>query len=770
MISSLSHSAGPVAAWGLAPSLIDVVFPFHLVLDGELTIVQVGSSLRRIAPQVAPGCRLDDVLRVTSPRGPRTFAAFAKAARSLFLLEAPGGSLTLRGQMLHDEEAGVVVFVGSPWITQLGAIGDQGLSLGDFAVAVADSVVDYLLLLQTQAHALEQAKVLSSQLEDVASELSYQAHHDPLTRLPNRGRFAELLDAALNADGGLRRHAVGVLLMDLDGFKDVNDSLGHDVGDLVLQEVARRLRSALRVNDEVARLGGDEFVVLLPAIADVADAVVIAKRIGAELAAPFSVNGVMIRLAGSIGIATSPIGPVDRKTLIKQADVAMYRAKRGGADWVVFDNDTPDPEADRLHMIAALRAAIESGQLDVAYQPIIETATRRVVSFEALARWSDPERGAIPPDRFITLAEQSDLIVPLTRIVLRKAAADCASWRAAGHDVRVAVNLSVQVIDRCDVVMLATEELAQAGLAPQHLMLEITESALAADVDHLLSAVAGLQRLGVTIAIDDFGTGFSAMSYLKRLPVAELKIDRSFVRDIASEARDVEIVRSLVRLAHSLSLRVVAEGVESVPALEVLTALGCDFAQGYGIARPMSATDVRPWLAARNEPQIDDGPETVALGPRHLLVVDDSRVTRLHLCALATRQGWEVREAASAEEALIAVECAHPDVIILDHHMTGVSMSFRSSARRASRVRSCCSPSSSPTRCRARACRSTSGRSPSSIPKRSSRCSTPTGRQRSRARADRNVWRSGDQPGPGLDGERAAPYFSRAAPAPASAA
>jgi diguanylate cyclase (GGDEF)-like protein/PAS domain S-box-containing protein len=497
-------------------------------------------------------------------------------------------------------------------------------------------------------------------------ELERLALTDSLTGLANRERFGSLLGEAL--EPGPTRRTVALLLLDLDGFKDVNDGLGHDAGDLVLREVARRVTVALR-GDQLARLGGDEFALVLPDVAGLEDAIAVAGRILSALEPAFDLHGMTVHVGASIGIVLGHDGD-DAGTLLKHADVAMYRAKTLASGWAVFDADQDDVAADRLQMVADLRSAIESGELEVAYQPILHGRSRRVTSFEALARWRHPERGAIHPDQFIPLAEQADLIIPLTRLVLRRAAAACAAWRAAGHDLRVGVNLAVQAMQSGDACAMVAEELAAAGLDPQHLVLEITESSLATEGEGVADVLRALRELGVTLVIDDFGTGYSAMSYLKELPVEELKIDRSFVRDIATDPRDLAIVRSLIRLAHSLSLRVVAEGVESAAALEVLNGLGCDFAQGYGIARAMPQAETAEWLA-RHDTGLRSG---AALAEANdLLVVDDSRAVRVQLRELATAEGWRVREAASAEEALTEVERCVPDVVILDHYMAGMT-------------------------------------------------------------------------------------------------
>ena len=499
------------------------------------------------------------------------------------------------------------------------------------------------------------------------ADLERLAMTDALTGLANRERFNTLLETTLaDADP---HWLVAVLLLDLDGFKDVNDGIGHHAGDIVLQEVSHRLTDIVRGADEVARLGGDEFVVLAKVRA-VEDAVAVARNIRAVLEAPFEVEGIRVHVNASIGIVTGIAGDDHGEILLKKADVAMYRAKTLRCGWAVFEAAEDHIATDRLTLVNDLRATIADGLLDVAYQPIVDTSGRQACALEALARWNHPERGSIPPDKFIPLAEQADLIVPLTRLVLRKAAAACFAWRAAGHDVRVGVNLSIQVVESLQALQIVTEELAAAGLPPEHLFLEITESALATDASKVHEALSALRDLGVHLVIDDFGTGYSAMSYLKDLPVSELKIDRSFIVDITSDERNLSIVRSLIRLAHSLSLRVVAEGVETTPALEVLVGLRCDYVQGFGIARPMPDAEVADWLERHARPEgtrpSDDGPTT-------LLIVDDSPTVRARLAADASEAGWHVREVESAEDALTELARSIPDIIVLDHLLPGVS-------------------------------------------------------------------------------------------------
>jgi diguanylate cyclase (GGDEF)-like protein/PAS domain S-box-containing protein len=502
------------------------------------------------------------------------------------------------------------------------------------------------------------------------------AGRDSLTGLPDRQLFCELVDDALAGTQG-DPAVLAVLLVDLDGFRDVNDGLGQRAGDLVLEETARRLLGAVRQIDVVARFGNDEFAVLLRGLGAAEDAFLVATTARSALETPFDVDGVRVHISGSIGIAVAPDHASERGALIQRADVALARAQSLRSGWAVYRSDEDDVTLGRLALAADLRAAIAGEELDVHYQPIVETRSRRVVRLEALARWHHPERGPVPPDQFIALAEQTDLIDPLTRVILRKAATACAGWRRDGHDVHVAVNLSIQVLAKTDFEPVVVEELSRAGLSPQHLTLEITESALAEDVQRLGQALTSLRELGVCLVIDDFGTGYSAMSYLKQLPLEELKIDRSFVQTIDADARDISIVQSLVRLAHSLDLRVVAEGVESVAAVELLDDVGCDRVQGYGIARPMPDADVATWLdeaaqVRRPERKARPAPHP-APRPRNLLIVEDSETVRRLLARRAADAGWTVRQAGSAEEALTEVAVDVPDVVVLDHHLPGMS-------------------------------------------------------------------------------------------------
>lgn len=465
------------------------------------------------------------------------------------------------------------------------------------------------------------------------------------------------------------QEGVAVLVVGIDGFDEMAGGLGADSGAILVQESMRRLMHGTRRGDVVVQLGPDRFVVLAPAPAQGDDAVATASGIRRCFEAPFDLGGVKVHVNANIGIAVAPRDSIDAAVL-EDASVAMARAKALRCGWALSEGTTDAVASEQLGMAGALRAALETEQLDVAFQPLVDAVTSRPVSLEALARWNRTDHGSVPPDQFIPLAEQSGVIVPLTRMVLAKASVACAQWRAAGHDVSVAVNLSMQVMNETDPVALVREVLDETGLGPEHLVLEITESALASDVEQVPAVLDALSALGVSLAIDDFGTGYSAMSYLKHLPVTQLKVDRSFVRDIVTDATDLSIVRSVVRLAHTLQLTVVAEGVESADAMALLRHVGCDIVQGYGIARPMPAAQVPQWLERW---QSDEHTEEPSSSPGDLLVVDDNATVRSMLAAKADRAGWKVRTAACGSAAIDEVNRAAPDVVILDQQMPGMS-------------------------------------------------------------------------------------------------
>ena len=429
--------------------------------------------------------------------------------------------------------------------------------------------------------------------------LRRQATEDALTGLPNRSQLAGALSDRLER----RRPGEGValLLMDLDRFKEVNDSLGHEVGDRVLVEAAHRLRQAVRTSDIVTRLGGDEFAIVVSDLADESAAATVAANLLQQLELPVDLDGISIHLGASIGVAYAPVHGEDASVLLQKADVAMYRAKNEAIGWAVYGPGDDQDRLSRLTLLGDLRGALDRDEIVVHYQPQVDLKTGRTHVVEALARWHHPTLGMVPPNQFIPLAEQAGMIRQLTDAVLRQALGQCRKWRAEGIEVGVAVNISPRSLVDPDLVSSVHAVLRQADLPPSVLTLEITESAFAERTAEAVRMLEDLRDLGVRLCIDDFGTGYSSMAYLKHLPVDELKIDRAFVFELDSDSRDISIVRAIVELAHSLGLSVVAEGVESDTAGRLLTALHCDVAQGYGLCRPAAATDITSWLSARND-------------------------------------------------------------------------------------------------------------------------------------------------------------------------
>ncbi len=425
-----------------------------------------------------------------------------------------------------------------------------------------------------------------------------QSLHDALTDLPNRVLLQQRVTAALDE---VHRDGTGLafFLLDLDRFKEVNDTLGHPAGDALLEVVARRLSAAVRPGDTVARLGGDEFAVLLPEIEHPNDAIEVAGRIKMALAEPFRLEGVTMDVDVSIGIALCPQHGEDVEVLMRHADVAMYVAKDEQTGIEVYDVARDPNSPARLGTVTALREALDLGQLELHYQPKVSLDDGTVVGVEALVRWQHPVRGLVPPDEFVPLAERTGLVHRLTAFVLREALDQVAEWWATGIQIPVAVNVSMRDLQETDLAGLVAAELDAHHLPPTALVLEVTESVLAQDPGRAVSTLRELADLGVSSSLDDFGTGYSSLLLLERLPVAEVKIDRTFVRRLDEADGDPAMVRSIIGFAHGLGLSVVAEGVESSSAWKLLRDMDCDVAQGYRVARPMSTARATQWLVER---------------------------------------------------------------------------------------------------------------------------------------------------------------------------
>lgn len=388
---------------------------------------------------------------------------------------------------------------------------------------------------------------------------------------------------------------LALVLLDLDRFKEVNDTLGHHAGDILLNETAARLREALRSSDTIERLGGDEFAALLPG-ADAEAAGETAQRLLRALEPAFDLNGHQVRMRASVGIALAADDDETPEALLRRADMAMYAAKRTGAGYSLYNAEYDQNSTERLALTEDLRQAIANGELELHYQPKLDLRTGHVTSVEALARWRHPLRGPIAPSEFIPLAESAGLIEPLSRWVLTEALRQCREWRDVGLALDVAVNLSMRDLHSADLPGTVANLLDAHGLKPDSLIVEITESSLMADPQRALAISAALRRMGVRLAIDDYGTGYSSLAYLKQLAVHELKIDQAFVRNLATSADDAAIVRSTIGLAHDLGLVVVAEGVEDQRACKLLTADGCDVVQGYYISRPVPPAEIESFV------------------------------------------------------------------------------------------------------------------------------------------------------------------------------
>nr|WP_246860776.1 bifunctional diguanylate cyclase/phosphodiesterase [Noviherbaspirillum sp. UKPF54] len=424
------------------------------------------------------------------------------------------------------------------------------------------------------------------------AQIRHQATHDALTGLPNRNLLHDRLQQAM-ANARRNDQIAAVVFIDLDQFKFINDSLGHQVGDELLKVIGARLRASMRACDTVARQGGDEFVLVLDnhrSCEAITDTV---RRVIALVAEPWSAKGLELQVTCSVGVSVFPDDGSDAETLLRHADSAMYKAKELGRNtFQYFSAEMNRHATQRLELLNSLRHALANGEFVLQYQPKVQLATARVIGAEALIRWHSAARGMVSPGDFIPLAEESGLIIAIGEWVLRTACAQNVAWQRAGHPpLPIAVNLSPRQLARDDIVDVVADALQSAGLEPRWLELEITENDVMRDVDKSLATLIRLKQLGVKISIDDFGTGYSSLNYLKRFPVDTLKIDRSFVSDIAADADDAAIVKAVISLAHILNLNVVAEGVETDGQRRFLVENGCDEVQGYYFGRPMPAPE-----------------------------------------------------------------------------------------------------------------------------------------------------------------------------------
>jgi len=437
----------------------------------------------------------------------------------------------------------------------------------------------------------------NDELSSALAMIQRMATHDTLTGLPNRALFNESLGHAI-AQAERHQRSIAIFFLDMDRFKNINDTLGHGVGDRVLQEIARRLTGAVRASDLMARLGGDEFVLLVEDYGDTSDLADIASKVIASFDGTMMVDGQELALSASVGICTYPEDGKDGQTLLSNADIAMYRAKEQGRNrFCFYAAELNHLSQERLALEAGLRHALERGEIEVHYQPKIDFGTGRVTGVEALIRWRHPTLGLLMPDRFIALAEEIGEIIPIGYWTLRRVCERARRWHEQGMHLSMAVNLSASQFHQSELVAELGSILKSTGMAPQALELEITESMVMKDPERAVTIMEALRRMGVRLSIDDFGTGHSSLGYLKRFPINQLKVDRTFVRDLPHNNDDIAITRAVIAMAHSLKMSVVAEGVEHQQQFDLLRAEGCDEFQGFYCRPPLEEADLMRFLA-----------------------------------------------------------------------------------------------------------------------------------------------------------------------------
>ncbi|MFM0642696.1 EAL domain-containing protein [Paraburkholderia bryophila] len=569
LATSLEHTAREPLQASIAAAPADPrAGPFDLIDDYGTRVVLLASDG-------------EPVVAILQRSLKEAMAPYHRLQTTLFILTLIGVAVSIGGS----------VFTARSVTRPIGALTrfSQRIGQGDYSEPIEVSHRDEIGEL---AAAFNQMREGIAERETRIMDLAYQ---DRLTGLPNRALFNDRLQQAIVVALRLG-HPLSAMMMDLDRFKYVNDTLGHHIGDLLLDEVGKRLRAnLLRASDTVARLGGDEFAILLPT--DNVDAAkIVAARLLKALETPIVVEGQVVDVGASIGIVSCPENGRDMHTLLRRADVAMYTAKRANTGFAIYDERDDQHSAERLSLMSELRHAVEHDELTLHYQPKVDLATRAVKYVEALVRWEHPTRGFIAPDQFIPFAEQTGYIKSISRWVAEKAIRQCAQWHALGLDLKVSINVSARDLMHAELPETLDALLRKYEVDPGSLWIEITESAIMDDPNHAIATLDQLHRLGIRLSIDDFGTGYSSLSYLKRMPVHELKIDRSFVMGMADDKDDETIVRSTINLGHNMGLKVVAEGVEDAATLEHLKTLRCDLAQGYHVSRPLPPDKLESWL------------------------------------------------------------------------------------------------------------------------------------------------------------------------------
>lgn len=527
----------------------------------------------------------------------QVFSEFSRALRSTVTVQANWGILLA---VLAVILASLFVAYMSAGELTIHSIGEA--QRNNYALWVLDLMpvifglwgqyIGSLLAFEAGALVVDQTSKLRSQTEALEVQVLHGSTYDRLTDLPNRMLFHDRVEQAINS-AKRNQEIMAILVLDIDEFKEVNNALGHFSGDLLLKQLASRLRATVRETDTVARLSADEFAVLLSEIKDKEDALHVANKLCQVVERQFTLGGININMLMSVGVVFFPEHGSDVDTLQQRAEVALYMAKQTKG----FSIETYSPDQDqrstrRLTLMGELRNAIENGELLLYYQPKVDISGHRVIAVESLVRWQHAEYGMLPPDEFISLAERTGLIRPLTYWVMEEALRQCAEWQKHGFVIDVAVNVPVSVLLDSEFPEKMEALLKQHQLAARRLVVEITESSLMEDQEYALQLLSHLSHIGVHISIDDFGTGYSSLAYLRRLPVSEIKIDQSFVMGMLENDNDEVIVRATIGLAHNLGMTVIAEGVAEEPIFKKLAILGCDLAQGYYISPPVDGREI----------------------------------------------------------------------------------------------------------------------------------------------------------------------------------
>jgi diguanylate cyclase (GGDEF)-like protein len=551
----------------------------------ELVLAEHSKLLRRIS--------VDD-------RGPSGFEPVRLDESSIITQTISSGTASLHNSSGHNGDVQHDTVLGDYLQAVVAPLMNEHTAIGAIVALDRDEEEDSFdnedlqLLEALAAHAvtsLQRADLFES-LEHQRDDNRYQATHDALTKLPNRHLFRDRAETALNESQG-----VAIVLLDIDRFKEVNDTLGHTIGDHLLKEVSERLVRAVAGRATVARLGGDEFALIIPNVSQPQEAVDIVNDLYAELSRPVRMEGLALAVTASAGIALAPEHGDDESTLLQRADIAMYLAKERRSKVELYSGEHDRAMARRVEIGRQLEHALKTRrEFSVLYQPIADVKSGQVARVEALVRWTNAVHGAIPPEEFIGIAEQTGLITQISDFVLAEACAQLAAWRQAGLGIGVAINLSGHEFSDPGLVNRIAGHLRANELPPQALTLEVTETAVMSDLEQVRAVLDDLDSLGIEIAIDDYGTGYSSLAYLHQLPVRELKIDRSFVTNLANESSNRIIVQSSIAMAHSLGLKVVAEGAEDAITCVMLADLDCDFIQGYHLSRPMASSQLQSWL------------------------------------------------------------------------------------------------------------------------------------------------------------------------------